>query len=320
MKLMNQTMSTLQKGLRMSRYSKILAATVSALAFTSAALAAEDANFESRYPDFACDVDKGAFNGGNVSVESLKEMATKPDGQEQIDRIYSQLASGPIPSGFYNGTIVFAKSDATALMQKFVAALGLPALNSDFVKTIGEGLWKGKVFKPDPNAREGVQTAVLANKMPVTDVKKLFAALGYANPEQLVGSANITNEWRFPAKVYCGQSLLDSRRESIIIDYAHSETVKDADTNETSKIKYAKEIDKIADRNNFQIRDEIRMVKKGLYLGRAYLGKVFVLNFVLECKEGACTEQAETADACSVGTQRQIASNTACMPMSQFRN
>lgn len=298
------------------------AATFALVAFGFAGSAYAAGDYESDYPDFACDVDKGGFNGAQYSIETFKEMSTKQNGQELIDRVYAQLTSGPIPTGFYNGTIVFAKSDSTALMQRFVAALGMPALNSDFVKTIGESLWKGKVFKPDPLAKDGVPSAILGNKMPVTDLQKFLKAVRVANPDSVIAQANVTNEWRFPAKVYCGQSLLDSRRESIIIDYAHSETVKDPDTDAASQIKYAEAIDKIADRNNFQIRDEVRMVKPGMYLGRAYLGRVFVLNFILECKEGACMSQTATADACSIGGQRLAGGGGGqeCASMAQFRN
>jgi hypothetical protein len=76
----------------------------------------------------------------------------------------------------------------------------------------------------------------------------------------------------FPAKVYCGQSLLDSRRESIVVDYAFSDEVSG----------YQAAIDALGGRSGLQIRDEIRMVRPGFYLGRAYLSRVFALNFTLE--------------------------------------
>ena len=79
----------------------------------------------------------------------------------------------------------------------------------------------------------------------------------------------------FPAKLYCGQSLLDGRRESIIIDYAFTDDLPG----------YREMPDMLAGRRGFQVRDEIRMVRPGFYLGRAYLGRSFVLNFVLYNKE-----------------------------------
>lgn len=280
----------------------------------SVALGADGDVYETKFLDFACDVDKGNFDGSSLTVETLKATA-KDGGQEKLDRIYAQLKSGPIPSGFYNGTIIFGESENTKMLQRLRAALGMPPINADFIKKIGEGLWKGKVFKPDPMARDGVPSAILANKMPAVSIQGFFQALNISS----VATQNLTNDWRFPAKVFCGQSLLDSRRESIVIDYAHSDSVKDSDTDPLTRINYVEPIDKIADRNNFQVRDEIRMVKPGLYLGRAYLGRVFVLNFVLECTEGACLNQLETADACFTGAPRVAGAPATCEPMTAFR-
>ena len=75
----------------------------------------------------------------------------------------------------------------------------------------------------------------------------------------------------FPAKLYCGQSLLDSRRESIIIDYAFTDEIEG----------YQERPDFLAGRRGLRIRDEIRMVRPGFYLGRAYADRAFLLNFTL---------------------------------------
>jgi hypothetical protein len=105
----------------------------------------------------------------------------------------------------------------------------------------------------------------------------------------------------FPARLYCGQSLLDSRRESIIIDYAFSDELPG----------YREKPDFLAGRNGFQIRDEIRMVRPGFYLGRAYAGKVFLLNFVLYNeaiaeRDGDAFEKSGVAtEDCWSGTQRR---------------
>ena len=76
----------------------------------------------------------------------------------------------------------------------------------------------------------------------------------------------------FPAKLYCGQSLLDGRRELIIIDYAYNDDLTDL---------YHDNPDHLVGRKGMRIRDEIRMVRPGFYLGRAYLNRVFALNFTL---------------------------------------
>ena len=103
----------------------------------------------------------------------------------------------------------------------------------------------------------------------------------------------------FPAKLYCGQSLLDSRRESIIIDYFFTDEIPG----------YREKPDFLAGRNGLAVRDEIRMVRPGFYLGRAYVGKVFLLNFMLYNKaiaerDGpAYVRDRKVAEDCWPGTQ-----------------
>jgi hypothetical protein len=107
----------------------------------------------------------------------------------------------------------------------------------------------------------------------------------------------------FPAKLYCGQSLLDSRRESVIIDYAFTDELPG----------YRPVPDKLAGRQGLIVRDEIRMVRPGFYLGRAYMAGTFILNFTLYNKTIADAESSNflkgtnTADDCGVGYQRMAA-------------
>jgi hypothetical protein len=75
----------------------------------------------------------------------------------------------------------------------------------------------------------------------------------------------------FPAKLYCGQSLVDGRRESVIVDYNYSDEIEG----------YRKSPDSLAGRGGLRIRDEIRMIRPGFYLGRAYTNRMFLLNFTL---------------------------------------
>jgi hypothetical protein len=90
-----------------------------------------------------------------------------------------------------------------------------------------------------------------------------------------------TTVWMlFPAKVYCGQSLVDGRRESIIVDYAFADEIGG----------YRPSPDSLAGRNGLRIRDEIRMVRPGFYLGRAYANRAFLLNFTLYRPDVADTE------------------------------
>jgi len=105
----------------------------------------------------------------------------------------------------------------------------------------------------------------------------------------------------FPAKLYCGQSLIDSRRESIIIDYAFTDEIAG----------YRENPDFLAGRRGLKVRDEIRMVRPGLYLGRAYMDHAFILNFVLYNKDvdragRAEFETGQIRDDCWPGTQQRI--------------
>jgi hypothetical protein len=107
----------------------------------------------------------------------------------------------------------------------------------------------------------------------------------------------------FPAKLYCGQSLLDARRESIVIDYLFTDEIDG----------YQEKPDFLAGRRGLRIRDEIRMVRPGFYLGRAYMDRVFLLNFTLYndavANRGVDTFAMASAvpEDCYVGTQQQIA-------------
>jgi hypothetical protein len=105
----------------------------------------------------------------------------------------------------------------------------------------------------------------------------------------------------FPARLYCGQSLLDSRRESVIIDYFYTDEIPG----------YRERPDFLAGRRGLQVRDEIRMVRPGFYLGRAYIGKIFLLNFTLYNKEiadrdgDAFTKGGQVKEDCWQGTQQR---------------
>ena len=179
--------------------------------------------------------------------------------QEQLDRLYACAKAGPIPDGFLNGQVLFANGGGFDQFVTFAAQLGFP-VDKGRLKQFAESLWKGKHFYRADGA--------------------LLNLMG-PNVEPLLGQ-DIKGQLRFPAKVYCGQSLLDSRRESIVIDYAKTDTVKIA-----GKTPYNDLVDWIAGdrtqtgRRGLNIRDEIRMVHPGFYLGRAYMDRIFLLNFTL---------------------------------------
>jgi len=75
----------------------------------------------------------------------------------------------------------------------------------------------------------------------------------------------------FPAQVTCAASVFDPARRAITIDYSKGPTIEG----------YRPVPDDLAGEQALNIRDEVRVVRRGLYLGRAYFGKRFGLNFTL---------------------------------------
>ncbi|MES1165640.1 MAG: hypothetical protein ABUR63_07785 [Verrucomicrobiota bacterium] len=216
--------------------------------------------------------------------------------QEQIDQIYARLTAGPIPDGAYEGSIVFAKGGGLKRAGEILGGVNglgvrLLATKLDF---LGEAIWKGKVFYRDK--------MVLRNL--IRDRMLLKAALGLEPDGFMKTTFDGKDAWLlFPAKLYCGQSLLDSRRESLIIDYAFTDEIEG----------YRENPDYLAGRRGLQVRDEVRMIRPGLYLGRAYLGRVFALNFTLYneavAKAGLApfVETGRIDEDCGVGAQRLVA-------------
>ncbi|HKE95837.1 MAG TPA: hypothetical protein VKB34_16085 [Povalibacter sp.] len=213
--------------------------------------------------------------------------------QEQVDQIYARLTAGPIPDGPFNGGLFFPKNaKGDRRMAEIVG--GLPGLavelQSQKLEVLGKQLWRGKVFYRDQR--------LLRNRIEDLNLLKpiIEGDLSTIPTIEVEGK----KQWlMFPARLYCGQSLLDSRRESIIIDYAFTDEIAG----------YRERPDYLAGRNGFQIRDEVRMVRPGFYLGRAYAGKVFLLNFVLYNKgiaerDGAAfVKTGQVAEDCWPGTQ-----------------
>ncbi len=92
------------------------------------------------------------------------------------------------------------------------------------------------------------------------------------NKEEKILRNRILLHLQYPAHVGCGTSLFDEAKPSIVLDYNGGSTIKG----------YNPLIDWQMDSKGLGIRDEIRMVRPGLYLGRAYLRGTFALNFVIE--------------------------------------
>jgi len=213
--------------------------------------------------------------------------------QEELDQLYARLGSGPIPDGPFDGEIVFPRGSSGKLRAAEIIG-GLKGLGVNFkgkmLETAGEALWKGKVFYRDQK--------VLRNR--IQDLAVLRPVIGPGDIPKI--DVDGKDAWLlFPAKLYCGQSLIDSRRESIIIDYAFTDGLHG----------YREKPDFLAGRRGLKVRDEIRMVRPGLYLGRAYMDHAFILNFVLYNKAIDRAGRAEFATGqvkndCWSGTQKRV--------------
>ncbi|MCB1957334.1 MAG: hypothetical protein KDG55_16775 [Rhodocyclaceae bacterium] len=218
--------------------------------------------------------------------------------QEQVDQIYARLSSGPIPEGPYEGDLFFPKGGSGKLRLSEIAGGGLKGLLVNVagkkLDAIGEILWKGKVFY----RKERLLRNRIEDLSPLKRVG-LVEDGGSANPLQKIEVGGKDQWLLFPARLYCGQSLLDGRRESIIIDYAFTDRLPG----------YRRMPDMMAGRDGFAIRDEIRMVRPGFYLGRAYIDRSFVVNFVLwndevaKAAEASFRSSGEAPEDCWSGTQ-----------------
>lgn len=226
-------------------------------------------------------------------LESLTPERLADYSQEQVDQIYGRLTAGPIPDGAYDGDLFFPRGtdSETRLgeiigghLKSRVATLGVRKTEG-----LGRMLWKGKVFYRGER--------LLRNRI------EDLAALAPLTGGNTQGIQKISVNGRdafllFPARLYCGQSLLDGRRESVIIDYAFTDELPG----------YREHPDALGGRNGLRIRDEIRMVRPGFYLGRAYLNRIFGLNFTLHNAAAESTGQAEfragrVAQDCWTGAQ-----------------
>jgi hypothetical protein len=226
-----------------------------------------------------------------ITPDNLKELT-----QEQIDQIYARLPAGPIPDGIYHGGAFFPQGEeGYSRVGEVVGGImgrGVTAI-SDGIERVATFVWKGKAFDRD--------NMVLRNL--IEDRKTLEAIIGddadaietIQIPRTGILSFVMPNRtvWLlFPAKLHCGQSLLDSRRESVIIDYAYNDDLQEV---------FQENPDHWVNRKGLRIRDEIRMVRPGFYLGRAYINRAFILNFTLLNEEVAAAQEAPFLAGSDVG-------------------
>jgi hypothetical protein len=216
-----------------------------------------------------------------ITPDNLKELS-----QEQVDQIYARLPAGPIPDGVYLGGVFFPQGEeGYSRVGEVVGGImgrGVTAI-SDRIERIATYVWKGKAFDRDNmvlrNLIEDRTTleAIIDDDEDIETIqiprKGFFSFFAPARTVWLL----------FPAKLHCGQSLLDGRRESIIIDYAYNDDLEGI---------FQENPDHWVNRKGLRSRDEIRMVRPGFYLGRAYINRAFILNFTLLNEDVAEAQEA----------------------------
>jgi hypothetical protein len=217
----------------------------------------------------------------------------EPLDQENIDRIYARLTAGAIPEGPYVGRVLLKKGtrgdfEVDPHLLGFFGKLLVSKGPGSFDK-LAEVLWNGKVFIG--------QDRMAFNAIRSLEFLKALRFVEGDPPAMTVGGAKA---WLlFPAKVYCGQSMLDSRRESIVIDYLFTDDLP----------AYREKPDFLAGRRGLQQRDEIRMVRPGFYIGRAHVNRMFLLTFTLynaevdERERAVFMRDGPPREDCWTGTQ-----------------
>ena len=199
--------------------------------------------------------------------------------QEQLDQLYARLHSGPVPSGVYDGKIVLANDGGLKRLAALAVEMKLQG-GVDFGTKVLDFFVAGKNFYK----RQGIVRNRIEHARWLSFPIAPFGVRWDEVPMSTIG--NSTAHELFPAKYYCGQSLLDSRRESIVIDYAYNDDIAG----------YQPKLDYLMNRSGALIRDEMRMIRPGFYLARMYANRVFLMNYVLHSDGAEIANHSD--DAC----------------------
>jgi hypothetical protein len=140
-----------------------------------------------------------------IDAKQLLQMS-----QQQLDGLFGEHDSGPVPDGEAKGTAIIAPG--TPISEPIAAAINIFA-------------WQGKVF----DAKAGL----LRNEILPFGLKAIIA------------------------KIYKEQSWFDGK-ECIVLDYSETSSVAS------------------------HIRDEIRQIEPGFYLGKVYWDKASLIHFSLD--------------------------------------
>jgi hypothetical protein len=203
------------------------------------------------------------------ALTDIERSALTPDNirtlsQDQVDQIYLRLAAGPMPDGPFRGDLFYprdrrGRARIRDLPPPAPTLLGNAAALE--AERLGRALWRGKVFFR--------AQGILRNR--IEDLAVLKPIIPDAGTIPKLTFDGQTTWLLFPALLSCGESRLDPTRPSIVIDYSRGSEVEG----------YRPVPDKLAGPEGLNIRDEVRRIRQGFYLGRAYFGERFALNFTL---------------------------------------
>jgi hypothetical protein len=179
-----------------------------------------------------------ALLGAAAGAEELRVQDLAAFDTERIDEVYAGLTAGVLPDGDYRATLLEGEADGRRVLADLAAKLGIP-VGADALRRLGVELWSGRSFLKE----EGLARVS-------------------------------TSAWgaKFPARMYCGQSFADPKRESIVVDWSLNERLPGYDAR----------VDWLPGRTGLALRDELRQLRPGFYLGRAFMGRRLVLSFVLQ--------------------------------------
>lgn len=212
-----------------------------------------------------------------LTPESIKRL-----NQAELDQIYLRLESGPIPDGPFRGDLFFprdARKDVRLGELEGVQRESLGTLAAMRLENLGRMLWRGKVFFRSQG--------VLRNR--IEDIAILRPLIPESHTIPKLTFDGQTTWLLFPAALSCGESRLDATRKSIVIDYAKGPTIEG----------YREIPDRLAGPDRLAIRDEVRIIRPGFYLGRAYFRDRFGLNFTLFDPAAAAASTPLSAGDCT---------------------